>query len=110
MAISLKDFQGVDLRVGRILRVEEHPNASKLYVLKVGFGEGENKTIVAGLREHYEREELEGRKAIFVFNLEHVILRGVKSEGMILAAVSDDKSKVVIIEPERDIAEGTKIS
>ena len=66
--ISLEDFKKLDLRVGRILEVEEHPNAEKLYVLKVDFG-SEERTIVAGLRKYYSIDELEGKQAIFAFNL-----------------------------------------
>jgi methionyl-tRNA synthetase len=96
------------MRVGKVLGVEEHPNASKLFVLRVDFG-NEERTIVAGLRNHYKKEELEGKKAVFVVNLEPVTLRGVKSDGMILAAVNSDESRIVFLEPEKDIEEGSKI-
>jgi len=103
--INLEDFEKLELRVGEILKVEEHPNANKLFVLKVYFGD-HKKTIVAGLREFYSADELEGKKALFVTNLEPVVLRGVKSEGMILAASNGDKSKAVILCPDGEIDSG----
>ncbi|MDO8460471.1 MAG: hypothetical protein Q7S74_05145 [Nanoarchaeota archaeon] len=107
--VSFKDFQKLDLRVGKIISVEDHPNADNLYVLKVDFG-NERREIVAGLRKHYSKNDLEGKKAVFAVNLEPVTLRGVKSEGMILAAVSGDESQVVFIAPEnQDIGEGSEI-
>ena len=110
--VKYDDFAKLDLRVGKILNVEEHPNADKLFVMKVDLGEGKGKerTIVAGLRNYYKKEELEGKKAVFVANLEPVKLRSIESNGMILAAVSDDRKEVVFLKPERNIKEGTKIS
>lgn len=107
--IPYEDFAKLDLRVGKILEVSEHPNADKLYVLKVDLGEEESRTIVAGLRSKYEKEDLAGKKAIFVANLAPVKLRGVESNGMILAAASGDDSEVVILTTEKDIKEGSKI-
>ncbi len=108
--INIKELGCVDLRVGRIVSVVLHPEADRLFVLSVDLGEDKFRTIVAGLREHYDPEELEGRKAIFVANLEPVTLRGVESNGMILAAVTEGKTKVSFITPEKDVLEGTKIS
>ncbi len=105
--ISFKQFQETEMQVGLIKKVEDHPNADKLYVLTVNLGQ-ETRTIVAGLKEHYEKEELENKQAIFITNLEPVKLRGIHSEGMILAA--SNKDKVVFLEPEQDIPEGSKIS
>ena len=106
--VSFGDFGKLELRVGRIVEVEEHPNADKLFVLKVDLGE-EERTIVAGLRGHYTADELRGKKAVFVVNLEPVVLRGVKSNGMVLAAVSEDKKKVVLLEAE-DAEVGWKVT
>ncbi len=109
--ISFEDFSKIDLRVGRILKVENHPNASKLFVLSVSFGK-EERTICAGLREFYSAEELEGKEAIFVFNLAPRELRGVTSEGMILAASIGEREerKVVILTPEKEISAGSRVS
>lgn len=103
--VPFEDFKKLELRVGKILEAKEHPNATKLFILKVSFGD-EERTIVAGLRGHYSASELEGKKAVFVTNLEPVILRGVESNGMILAASNEDKSEVVILCPDEDIEEG----
>lgn len=108
--VSFEEFKKLDFRVGKIIEVKKHPNADKLLVLNVDFGESEQRTIVAGLSAHYATEELEGKKAIFAVNLEPVNLRGVESHGMILAASSDDKKKVVVLVPEKDIDAGSKVS
>lgn len=108
--IHFEDWEKLDLRVGKILKVEDHPNAEKLYVLTVDVGEDKPRTIVAGLKKYCNKKDLEGKTAIFVLNLEHVVLRGVKSEGMILAAINHDKSNVCIITPENEIEAGSKIN
>ena|SRR3989344_5958881 len=107
--ISLSDFQKLDLKVGKIIKAEPHPNADKLVVLTVDLGEGKNRTMVAGLKNHYKLDELKGKKAVFVANLKPTNLRGVESNGMILAAVSDDEKDIVILAPEKDIKQGTKV-
>ncbi|OIO81280.1 methionine--tRNA ligase subunit beta [Candidatus Pacearchaeota archaeon CG1_02_32_132] len=108
--ISYSDFQKLDLRVGKILKVEDHPNADKLFVLTVDLAEDSPRTIVAGLKAFYEKEDLEGKKAIFVVNLEPANLRGIESNGMILAASNKDKETVTILKPEKDLETGSKIS
>ncbi len=101
--IPFNDFKKLDIRIGRILDVNPHPKADKLLVLKIDIGD-ETRTIVAGIKNHYEREELMDKKVIVITNLEQKELRGIKSEGMILAAVKDDK--VVLLIPDEDIKEG----
>ncbi len=81
----------LDLRVAKILEVKEHPNAQKLYVLQADLG-GEKRQLVAGLKGYYSIEELRGKKIIVVANLKHAKLRGIESEGMLLAA--DDGESV----------------
>lgn len=107
--IEFSDFSKLDLRVGRIVKVEEHPNADKLFVLRVDFG-SEERAICAGLRGHYSADELEGKQAVFVFNLAPRELRGVESNGMILAASDSGKEKVVILTVDSEIENGAKIS
>ncbi|MDP3881702.1 MAG: methionine--tRNA ligase [Nanoarchaeota archaeon] len=106
--ISYEDFAKLDLRVGKILKVEDHPQADKLYVLTVDLGEEKPRTIVAGLRLKYKKEDLQGKLGVFVANLAPVKLRGIESNGMILAA-GDDYNTVVILQPEKDIKPGSKI-
>ena len=107
--IPFPDFQKIDLRVGTILEVENHPKADKLYILKVDLGETTPRTIVAGLRTHYTHEQLKGKQAIFVANLEPVNLRGIESNGMILAASNEEKTTVFFLKPEKEIEPGSKI-
>lgn len=105
--VKFDEFQKLDLQVGKILEVNDHPNADKLYVLKVDFG-SEQIQIVAGLKEHYEKSDMEGKKIVVIRNLEPVKLRGVESNGMLLAA-EDDSGAVVLITPEKDINLGAKV-
>ncbi|MBU0906932.1 MAG: methionine--tRNA ligase subunit beta [Nanoarchaeota archaeon] len=107
--IDFKDFQKVEMKVGKIKSVEDHPNADKLLVMKVDLGEGEDRTIVAGLRKYYSSEELVGKKAIFVANLAPASLRGVESNGMIMAAVSEDHGEVKVLKPSKDCEAGSLV-
>jgi methionine--tRNA ligase beta chain len=108
--IKYSDFEKLDLKIGKILEIEPHPNADKLLVLKVYLGEETERTIVAGIKKHYKPEELIGMKTIFVANLEPVTLRGVESNGMILATGSKETNSCTIITPEGDVPQGTKIN
>ncbi len=106
MSISIQDFSEIDLRVAVIKAVEEHPNADKLLVLKIDVGDGE-KQLVAGIKNHYSVEELIGKKIIVVNNLAPAVLRGVESQGMLLAARDDDK--VVLLTTEKDVGPGSRV-
>ncbi len=106
--IKFSDWQRLDLRVARIVDVKPHPNADKLYLLSIDLG-NEKRQLVAGLKNNYSADELKGKLCIIFANLEPATIRGVKSEGMILAAVNEDKSKVLILQPEKDIELGSKI-
>ena len=106
MKISIQDFSEIDLRVAEIKAVEEHPDADKLLVLKIDAGDGE-KQLVAGIKNHYSVEELIGRKIIIVNNLAPAVLRGVESQGMLLAAKDDDK--VVLLTTEKDVKPGSRV-
>ncbi|MDO8508761.1 MAG: hypothetical protein Q7S27_03700 [Nanoarchaeota archaeon] len=105
--IPYSDFEKLDLRVGKILSVEDHPKADKLYILKVDLGEESPRQILAGLKPFYKKDELLDKKAIFIANLEPRIIRGLESNGMILAAGID--TKVVFLTTEKDIEVGSKI-
>ena len=104
--ISYEDFKKLDIRVGKVIKVEEVENADNLYKLTVDSGDRE-RSLVAGLANYYEPEELINKKIIFLANLEAKKLRGVLSEGMLLAAVKDDA--VSILTPDKDIEAGAKI-
>ena len=105
--VSFKEFQGLDLRVGKVLAAESISGADKLYRLTVDIGE-KHITLVAGLRPYYTPEEMKGKKIIVVANLDPVTLKGVRSEGMLLAA--QDGSVVSVLTPDRDVKPGSKIS
>jgi methionyl-tRNA synthetase len=80
-----------------------HPNADKLFVVKVDIGT-EVRQLVAGIRRSYTAEQLVGRRVVLITNLQPAMIRGVESQGMILAA-SDDQG-VSILQPDRDVALG----
>ncbi|MFW6142293.1 MAG: methionine--tRNA ligase [Candidatus Saliniplasma sp.] len=98
------DLSKLDMRVGKIEKVKEHPNADKLYITKVNVGD-EERTLVAGLKPYYERDEMEGKKVVVLMNLEPAKLRGVTSEAMMLAAEEDEV--VSLLAPRGEV--GTQI-
>ena len=106
MTINIQDFSEIDLRVAEIKAVEEHPDADKLLVLKIDTGDGE-KQLVTGIKNHYSAEELVGKKIIIVNNLAPAVLRGVESQGMLLAARDGDK--VVLLTTEKDVGPGSRV-
>ncbi len=92
--LPFPDWLKVELRVGLVEVVEEIVGKDKLYKLSVDFAT-EKRTIVAGLKPYYQKEDLVGKKAIFVFNLAPAKLAGIESNGMILAAKNiENKYKV----------------
>lgn len=112
--ISFSDWQKLDLRVGKILSAKEIEGANKLYKLEIDLGkELRKRTLVAGLKGHYKKEELENKQCIVFTNLESRKIRGVKSQGMLLAAVSESKDgkgeTVGFLQPDKEIEEGSKI-
>ena len=109
--IKFSDWLKLDLRVGRIVNAEDIEGADKLYKLEVDLGKMGKRTLVAGLKEHYSKENLEGKRCVVFVNLEPKVMKGVKSEGMILAAVSkeEDKEKVKLLQPDSGIEEGSRI-
>ncbi len=108
MSVSIQDFIEIDLRVAEIKAVEEHPDADKLLILKIDIGvEGVEKQLVAGIKEHYTPEQLIGKKIVIVDNLAPAVIRGIESQGMLLAA--RDGNHVVLLTTERDIKPGSKV-
>ena len=105
--ITIDEFRKVDLRVGTVKSAGPHPNADKLLVLRVDLG-SEERQIVAGIKGHYEATELVGRQIVVVANLETAKLRGVESQGMLLAA--SDGNRIVVLTPEKPVMQGAKIS
>jgi methionyl-tRNA synthetase len=105
--VSFAEFQKLDMRVGKIIEATQIPNSKKLIKLMVDFG-SEKRQAVAGLLKYYKPEELIGKKCVFLLNLQRRVLAGVESQCMILAA-EDSDDNVVVVMPEKDIAEGSKI-
>lgn len=104
--INITDFKRIELKIANIVDVKPHPNADKLYILTVDLGTSK-KDLVAGLKEMYKLEELLGKQVVIVNNLEPAVIRGVKSEGMLLAA-QDDKS-ISILTTDKNVAVGSSV-
>ena len=109
--ISFEEFKKLDIRVGKVLSVENHPNADKLYVLKIDIG-GEIRQSVAGLRPYMPPENLPGKSVVVLANLQPVVLRGMESQAMILVASNETASgrEVVLLMPEKELPPGSKVS
>ena len=108
--IDFSEWTKLDLRVGQIKKVEDIEGADKLYKLQLDVGsEIGERTICAGLKKYYSADELKNKKIIVFTNLAPRKMRGIESQGMLLAAVSEDESEVVLLQPEKDIAVGSKI-
>lgn len=112
--ITFDDFAKIDLRVAKITQAEPHPNADRLLKLQLDDGSGTPRQICAGVKDHYNAEDLVGKSIVIVANLAPRSLRGEESRGMLLAASdsakgSDDRS-VVLLTPMSDIATGSVVS
>jgi len=105
--ISIDEFRNIELRVATITAAGPHPNADRLLVLTIDLG-SEQRQLVAGIRAHYEPEALIGKQIVVVANLEPAKLRGVESQGMLLAA-SDSDGRLAIVTPEKPIAAGAHV-
>jgi len=107
--IAFDDFCKVQLRVGRIVEAADHPNADKLLVLQVDLGD-HRRQLCAGLKGHYAPEQLVGRNIVVVTNLAPRTMRGLESQGMLLAASNADHSQVILLSTAEDIAPGSAVS
>jgi methionyl-tRNA synthetase len=102
--VTFEEFKKLELKVGEIKEVKDHPNADRLYIITVGLGD-KTKQVVAGIKTAYKKEDLLGKQVVVVDNLEPAVLRGVESQGMLLAA--SDETGMAIISPERKIKLGS---
>ena len=93
--VSFSEFNKLDLRIGKVLEATEHPNADKLYVLKVDIGE-KLIQLVAGLRPYYRADELKDKYIVVLVNLEPRTVRGIESQGMLLAAQSLERVSIPV--------------
>ena len=105
--VSFDDFNKLDLRVAKIIDAEDHPNADRLWVLRVDIGADEPKEIVAGIKSKRSREDLIGKSIILVNNLEPATIRGVQSNGMLLAAKGDEE--FALLTPDSSVPAGAKV-
>ena len=107
--IAFEDFTKVDIRVAKILEAEDHPNADKLLVMKADFGT-EQRQLVAGIKGHYKPEDIVGKSIVVVTNLKPRAVRGVDSQGMLLAAVTEGETQIALIIVDGDVPPGTKVT
>ncbi len=106
--IAFDVFASVDLRVAKIIDVEDHENARKpMYKLRLDLGELGTRNIIAGIKAHYSKDELIGKSIVVVANLQARKIAGLLSDGMLLAA--EDGEDISLIVPDRDFAPGSKI-
>lgn len=101
---SIEDFQKLEFIIAKVKDVANHPNADRLYVIKVDTG-SEERQLVAGIRPSYAPEELVGKNVVIVSNLESATIRGEESQGMILAA--SDENGMSVLTPDKEVALGS---
>jgi len=106
--VTIDDFDKLDIRVAEVVDVEDHPNADKLFVLKLKVGDMDRQ-VVSGIKDYYKKEDLIGKKVLMIVNLKPIKLRGVESKGMILAA-EDDEKNLSLASTLADLKSGAKIS
>ena len=106
--IDFEDFMKVEMKTGKVISVDDHPNADKLYVVTLQDTPDTTRTVCAGLKEYYDPSDLVGLNVVFVANLEPKKLRGVMSEGMLLAA-DDGDGNVSIVTTVDDIDSGSRV-
>src|SRR4249919_2692361 len=107
--IEYDDFAKLELRVATVLECKPHANADKLLVLQIDLGT-EKRQICAGLRLHYQPEQLIGKQIVIVANLAPRQMRGEISNGMLLAATDAPTMKVIVISPADGVSAGSKVN
>ena len=105
--ITIDDFAKVELKVGKIIACEKHPDADKLLVSKIDVGNNDVRTIVSGIAGSYTPGQLIGKKVVVVTNLKPAKIKGIESQGMILAG---KEGKVIEVVNINGLKEGTRIS
>lgn len=104
--ISFDDFKKLEIITARVEEVRDHPDASKLLILKIDTGEAK-KEIVAGIKNYYSKDDLVGKNIVIINNLEPAVIRGIESSAMLLAA--QDENGISIIIPDRPVKPGSKV-
>ncbi len=105
--ITIDDFKKLEIKIGKILDVQDHPKADRLYLVKVSLGDKE-KQLVAGIKNSYLKEDLLGKQVLVLDNMEPAVIRGESSEGMLLAA--KDSKGIVILTTDREVELGSPVS
>ncbi len=105
--VTFDEFTKIELRTAKVLEVSPHPDADRLYLLRIDGG-SEERQLVAGIRQHYSPEELVGRTIVVVWNLEPAMIRGQESRGMLLAV--QDGDTVSVLCPDREVNPGKRVS
>ncbi|KAK8964128.1 putative methionine--tRNA ligase [Platanthera guangdongensis] len=100
----------LDIRVGQIKKVQKHPDADSLYVEEIDIGEESTRTVVSGLVKYIPLEEMQNRKVCVLCNLKPATMRGIKSHAMVLAASTDDHTKVELVDPPRSAIVGERVT
>ena len=106
--VSFSEFQKIDLRIAKIISIEDIAGKDKLYKLTIEIGEEKPRTLVAGLKPYYTKEQLKGKQIVVVANLDPKPLAGLVSQGMLLA-VKNKKEKFSLVTIEEDAKPGEKI-
>lgn len=108
MSIPISDFAKVEMRIGKIIAVDDIPAARKpMFKLTVDLGEGQTRQCVAGIKDAYTKDSLNGRLVVAVVNLQPKIVAGVASECMLLAAFNE--SELSLLQPDKPLTVGTKV-
>jgi len=106
--VKFEEFKKMDLRVAKILEVEDVPGADRIYLITVDIGD-EKRKIVAGIKPWYKKEELIGKNIVMIVNLEPKTIRGIESKGMLLATLFDNKLSILTTDKE-EVPAGSKIT
>ena len=104
--LTFAEFKKMDLRIAKIKEVQDHPQADKLYIVKIDIG-GAEKQVVAGIKVHYSKEELVGKLVVVVNNLQPAVIRGIESKGMILA--SQDENTLSLLTLDKPVSLGSVV-
>jgi methionyl-tRNA synthetase len=102
--IKIDDFRKLEIKIGKILEVSDHPNADKLYVVKVDMGDSQRQ-LVAGIKGSYAKELLVGKQVVVLTNIEPAVLRGAESQGMILCA--SDETGISVLTTDKPVKLGS---
>ncbi|MDD4940863.1 MAG: methionine--tRNA ligase subunit beta [Candidatus Omnitrophica bacterium] len=104
--LTIDEFKKIELKIAQVKDVADHPNADRLYVITVDAGD-RTRQIVAGIKRGYARDELIGKFVVLVSNLAPAVLRGVESQGMLLAA--SDGDTIAVLSPDKPVKPGSAV-